>query len=245
MAATQRLCAAEGRVVFLVAARYRVGEPMCCAAIDYRPAPADVLLGLVEGGGYGSFGPVATTGYVGSWCPNQSPLRGTLMSGLFASLSAAAARAPYDRAGGRGPQRMLAEFPTYAGAEELVDRLSDKGFPVEHTRIVGTDLRSVEDVTGRLTTRDATVAGAASGAWLGLLLGVLIGMFSSGSQWFGVLVGSSFTGAVWLGAFGFFAHRVTRGRRDFSSLRKIEAGTYAVEVDAEHVDAALRLGGLI
>jgi hypothetical protein len=167
------------------------------------------------------------------------------MSGFFATLGSTASRAPRGPVGSRGPQRMIAEFPTYAGAEQVVDRLSDKGFPVQHTRIVGTDLRSVEDVTGRLTTRDATVAGAASGAWLGLLVGFLVGMFSTGSQWFGMLIGSSFTGAVWLGAFGFFAHRVTRGRRDFSSTRKIEAGTYAVFVETAHVDDALRLSGLI
>jgi heat induced stress protein YflT len=167
------------------------------------------------------------------------------VSGLFASLTATASRAPGSPAGRRGPQRLISEFPTYAGAEELIDRLSDKGFPVEHTRIVGTDLRSVEYVTGRLTSRDAAAAGAVSGAWLGLFVGLLVGMFNSSSAWFGVLVSSTLMGAVWLGVFGFLAHRMTRGRRDFASVRNLEAGHYAVHVDEEHVDAALRLGGLL
>lgn len=36
------------------------------------------------------------------------------------------------------PQHVLATFPTYIGAEQLVDRLSDQGFPVEHARIIAT-----------------------------------------------------------------------------------------------------------
>ena len=143
-----------------------------------------------------------------------------------------------------GPQRLLGEFPTYAGAEQVVDRLSDKGFPVEHCRIVGNGLRSVEYVTGRLTRSQAGLAGASSGAWFGLLIGLLLGMFSTGSAWLAVLFGSTALGAVWMGAFGFLAHWATRGRRDFASVQSLEADTYAVYVDADHVDEAIRLAGL-
>src|SRR4051794_13196925 len=45
----------------------------------------------------------------------------------------------------------LGEFTSYREAEQVVDRLSDVGFPVERVRIVGTGLRSVERVMGRLT----------------------------------------------------------------------------------------------
>ena len=40
------------------------------------------------------------------------------------------------------PQRLLGVFPTFAGAEQVVDRLSGKGFLVEHVRILGNGLRS-------------------------------------------------------------------------------------------------------
>lgn len=46
-------------------------------------------------------------------------------------------------------------------AERLVDTLSDAGFPVEHSRTVGHDLRSVEHVTGRLTSGRAALGGEA------------------------------------------------------------------------------------
>ena len=144
----------------------------------------------------------------------------------------------------RGPQRLLAEFPTYPGAEQLVDRLSDKGFPVEHCRIVGNGLRSVEYVTGRLTRGRAALAGASSGAWFGLLFGLLLGLFTHDSSWSAVVAGSTLIGAVWMGLFGFIAHWAMRGRRDFASVSSLEADSYAVYVDAAHADEAVRLAGL-
>jgi heat induced stress protein YflT len=142
-----------------------------------------------------------------------------------------------------GPQHLLGEFPTYAGAEQLVDRLSDSGFPVEHTRIVGHDLRTVEYVTGRVTSANAAMAGVASGAWFGLLVGFLLGIFSTNSTWIAVLLGCAGIGAIWGAVFGFLAHRATRGRRDFGSVQGLEAEQYAVYVDADRADEAIRLSG--
>ena len=143
------------------------------------------------------------------------------------------------------PQHVLGTFPTYAGAEALVDRLSDRGFPVEHVRIVGNGLRSVEQVTGRLTNGRAALAGLASGAWFGLLFGLLIGLFSTGSTLLAVMLGGLLIGAVWGALFGFLAHAATRGRRDFASVRGLEAAEYAVTVDADRADEAIRAGGLV
>ena len=158
---------------------------------------------------------------------------------------------PFTRGAGRAPatstapQQLLKSFPTYAGAEQLVDKLSDAGFPVEHTRIVGNGLRSVEYVTGRLTSGRAALAGAATGAWIGLLIGVLIRAFSSGSTSAGNVVASVVIGAVWWAAFGFLAHRASKGRRDFASVKGVEAEQYQVFVDVDRADDAIRLGGLL
>lgn len=142
-----------------------------------------------------------------------------------------------------GPQHLLGQFPTYAGAEGVVDTLSDKGFAVERCRIVGTGLRTVERVTGRLTSRGAAAAGAASGAWLGMLFGALFGLFADGSAWIVVLLTSTLVTALWMGLFGFLAHRTKGGRRDFQSTNGLEAAEYAVYVDASHADEAVRLSG--
>lgn len=143
-----------------------------------------------------------------------------------------------------GPQHLLGQFPTYSAAEKVVDTLSDKGFPVQHCRIVGTGLRTVEYVTGRLTSTSAAKAGAASGAWFGLLFGLLLGLFAHGSAWLAVLIGSTAITAAWMGMFGYLAHRATGGRRDFRSTQGLEAEQYAIFVDAEYADEAIRAAGL-
>lgn len=42
-------------------------------------------------------------------------------------------------------------YETYAEAQKVVDFLADSRFPVQNLAIVGTELRSVERVTGRRT----------------------------------------------------------------------------------------------
>ena len=149
------------------------------------------------------------------------------------------------RARAQEPQHLLASLGTYAEAEKLVDTLSDKGFPVEHARILGTGLHSVEYVTGRLTPWIALQPGAASGAWFGLFVGLLLSLFSDGTNWFAVVVGAGIIGSLWESIFGSSAQRLTHGRRDFNSIQRLEADQYAVFVDAGLIDSATRLGGLV
>ena len=126
----------------------------------------------------------------------------------------------------------LGVYDAYADAQRAVDYLSDEGFPVQNVLIVGTDLKQVERVTGRLTTSRVLTAGAASGAWLGLLVGLLLGIFVKGSAYFatvltGVLLGVLF-GSIW----ALIGYLATRGQRDFSSISKVIPGRY--EVLTEH-----------
>ncbi|MGA9716566.1 MAG: general stress protein, partial [Aeromicrobium sp.] len=75
----------------------------------------------------------------------------------------------------------LGVYDDYAAAQKAVDYLSDEEFPVHDVLIVGTDLKQVERVTGRLTWARVLMAGAGSGAWLGLLIGLLLSVFTEGS----------------------------------------------------------------
>ena len=120
----------------------------------------------------------------------------------------------------------VARFDDYAAAQHAVDQLSDSGFPVGKLDIVGSDLRTVERVTGRLTKARAAMAGAVSGLWAGLLIGALLALFTSGHAWIGVVAAAAGLGVLWGGIFGFTAHAATRGRRDFSSVRGLSAGRY-------------------
>lgn len=138
------------------------------------------------------------------------------------------------------PQHHVASFDNYLAAQHLVDRMSDGGFPVEHVRIVGDGVRTVEHVTGRMTKGRAALAGAASGAWFGALIGLLFALFAVGPLWLWVVLIAVIIGAIWGAAFGYAAHWSTRGRRDFSSVQTLEAQRYDVYVGAEHAAEATR-----
>lgn len=138
--------------------------------------------------------------------------------------------------------RSVGSYERYADAQRAVDVLSDAGFPVEHTTIVGSDLHLVEDVTGRLTTGRALMAGAATGAWFGLLVGLIFSLFSEDAESVvGLILGGILLGAAFGGAFGAAAHAATGGRRDFSSLQRLVAGRYEVLVDDAEVARATEL----
>ncbi|MGW4948410.1 general stress protein [Actinoplanes sp. NPDC004185] len=138
------------------------------------------------------------------------------------------------------PTVSVATYPDYALAQQAVDYLSDNQFPVEKTSIVGTDLRLVENVLGRMTTVRAALAGAASGAWFGLFIGLFLGIFSD-SNWFGLIFVGLLIGAAWGAIFGAIAQAMTGGRRDFTSRSSLQAGQYAVVVEADVADGARQL----
>ena len=79
-----------------------------------------------------------------------------------AGVPATGPHAPEDAGVGRTAET-VATYRSYADAQRAIDYLPDQNFPVERTAIVGTDLRLVENVLGRLTTGWAAVAGAAGG----------------------------------------------------------------------------------
>jgi uncharacterized protein YqgC (DUF456 family) len=132
---------------------------------------------------------------------------------------------------GPGPKTTVATFDSYAEAERAVDFLSDRGFPVEKVAIVGTGLRSVEQVAGRLTTGRATLAGAGQGATIGLLFGLLFGLFFEGPAFFGVILYGLVAGAVFGAVFGAITHAAQGGRRDFASVSGLQASRYELQVE--------------
>src|ERR1700749_2019053 len=132
----------------------------------------------------------------------------------------------------------VARFDDYESAQRAVDRLSDDGFPVEKLDVVGSDLRLVERVTGRLTTGRAASAGALSGLWAGLLFGILLGLVTSGDSFLPVAATGAALGVIWGAVFGYVAHARTRGQRDFSSVRQLVATRYDLIAREGTVDRA-------
>ena len=129
----------------------------------------------------------------------------------------------------------LAVYDDYEAAQRTVDFLADEKFPVEHCMIVGTDLKRVERITGRLTTGRVLLGGVLSGVWLGLFVGLVLALFAEGSAW--AMVGSTVAfGAVFGAVWAVVGYAATRGRRDFSSITQVVATRY--EVLVEHKVAA-------
>ncbi|HEV7961744.1 MAG TPA: general stress protein [Actinoplanes sp.] len=133
----------------------------------------------------------------------------------------------------------VGSYDSYERAQAAVDYLSDEKFPVENVTIIGSDLKQIEQVTGRLTTGRAIAAGAAGGAWWGLFVGLLLGIFSTdGGNWIGSVLTGLLIGLVFGALFGWTGYAATRGRRDFTSTSKILASRYDVMCNPAHAEDA-------
>ena len=135
--------------------------------------------------------------------------------------------------------QVIGSYDTYVEAQRAVDYLSDQQVPVQHVSIVGSDLKMVENVLGRLTRGRAALAGAASGAWFGLFVGVLLSLFADeGTNSFGLIIAAVIYGAVFGAIFGFVSHALTKGKRDFTSRSKIVASAYEIRCVWAEADRA-------
>jgi len=141
------------------------------------------------------------------------------------------------------PMTTIMEVTDYLDGQLAVDRLSDAGFPVEGVKIVGHDMKSVEIVTGRMTTGKAAGVGALSGLWFGLFVGLLFAIFAI-AGWLTIVVTALVLGAIFGAIAGAVGHAMTRGKRDFSSARGLEASRYEVLVPTQRADEARSILGL-
>jgi hypothetical protein len=140
----------------------------------------------------------------------------------------------------------VASFDSYEDAERAVDRLADLDFPVQRVAIIGQDLQTVEQVTGRMNYPRAAWRGALSGAVPGVLVGWIFGLLN----WVDPLItglllalyGLVF-GAVLGAIVGVVIFALQRGRRDFASLMFMRPQRFEVVVDDEVADDAGRLLG--
>lgn len=131
----------------------------------------------------------------------------------------------------------LAVYDDYDAAQKSVDYLSDNHFPVEQLMIVGTELKRIERITGRLTTPRVALGGLLSGVWLGLFIGIIFTIFTEEGALATILatvvIGALF-GVIW----SLFGYAMTRGRRDFSSVTQVVATKYEVLVEHKSATAA-------
>jgi hypothetical protein len=138
----------------------------------------------------------------------------------------------------------VASFETYPEAQAAVDKLAKAEFPVKELAIVGTDLTSVERITGTLSWGRAAGAGAISGAWFGTFLGLLFFIFAPSGATLGILGSAVLIGAGFGMIFSVVSYSVNRRRRDFTSINQVLATRYAIIAESAHVERARSVLGV-
>lgn len=141
-----------------------------------------------------------------------------------------------------GARRTIASYAGYAEAESAVEWLVQHGFPVQRGAIVGTGLRSVEQLSGAASARRAALLGVGPGILVGALFALLAGVFPWDSGSAEVLLYAVGVGALLGSVSGALLHEaLSGGRRDFASNTQIEAERYDLEVDEDSAHEAKRL----
>lgn len=134
----------------------------------------------------------------------------------------------------------LGVYDDYAAAQKAVDFLADHEFPVENCLIVGTDLKKMERVTGRLTTSRVALGGLLSGVWLGVFVGLIFSLFGEENV-LALILSTALFGALFGVVWALVGYAATRGQRDFSSVSVIVATRYEVLVEHKHAQRGREL----
>lgn len=122
---------------------------------------------------------------------------------------------------------VIGRYGTYADAQKAVDHLADEQFEVDRIAIVGNDLKSVEQVTGRLSYPKVAGQGALNGMVFGAFLGMILSLLG-GEQWVSALVVSVLMGGAFWMLLATVTYAMQRGKRDFTSTNQIVATSYDV-----------------
>lgn len=141
----------------------------------------------------------------------------------------------------------VAGYSTYEAAQKAVSTLIAAEIPARHIAIVGSGLRSVERVTGRLGYATAARSGAVNGLLLGLLFAAVL-VIGSPTLPITVFVGVLFVGIALGMLLSLTTYSLVRKRRDYASVIQVVADHYDVTVpasDLARARAALGVGAAV
>ncbi|GAA3761704.1 hypothetical protein GCM10022240_12810 [Microbacterium kribbense] len=148
---------------------------------------------------------------------------------------------------GRGAGRAevgetVADFPAYEAAQKAVSALIAGGVPARDIAIVGTGLRSIERITGRLGYATAARQGAINGVLLGLFFSAIFVLGNPAAQ-VSVFIGVLFIGVALGMLVSIGGYAIIRRRRDFASVMQVVADHYEVTVLPASIHRARELLG--
>lgn len=138
---------------------------------------------------------------------------------------------------------VVASFSSYEQAREAVDTLARReGFSLQQISIVGSDLKSVERVIGRMSAARAAMSGAVTGTMMGLfvtLMWLLIYPEAGFSSILGVFLLAIAFGTIW----SLLAYALSPRKREFTSMMQLTASRFDLLVpNALAAQAAQVLG---
>jgi hypothetical protein len=136
---------------------------------------------------------------------------------------------------------IVASYESYGEAQSAVDTLAHGDFPVNTVSIVGSDLKSVERVVGRLSYGRAAITGALSGLWVGLFFGFFLVLLSPAGTSLPFIAAASLIGAGLGLLIRVVGYSISRRRRDFTSIMQVIATSYSVVVEPELANRARNL----
>lgn len=126
----------------------------------------------------------------------------------------------------------LASFTDYKQAVSYVEKLIENEFPAKFVSIVGTDLKTVEMIKGKLGYGRVSMSGALTGSWLGMFFGLIFGVTGAGTEQ--VLINNVLAGIVIGAGLGMLLNIIrfglTKNRRGFVSSQAVVAKKYEVVV---------------
>lgn len=134
----------------------------------------------------------------------------------------------------------VGRYSAYLDAQKAVDYLADSKFPVQKVSIIGSELKTVERVTGRLSYPRVALASAATGAWFGFFVGLILTLFGDGGAYLPIITSMALGAVFWM-LFGVITYAFQRGKRDFTSTSQVIATSYDVIVEPDAAGEARRM----
>lgn len=139
---------------------------------------------------------------------------------------------------------VVGNFKQYQDALAFVDSLIKSDFPAGSIAIVGSDLRTVERVRGKINYARLALAGATTGAWVGLAFNFIFGSgLDTTTEAAQTATISSGISSVIIGAgvgmlLNVVRYSITKNKRSFVSQSSVVAAKYQVQVPAVLADRA-------
>lgn len=121
---------------------------------------------------------------------------------------------------------VVASYPSYEAARTAVDVLvREEGFPVSAISVVGSHLKSVERITGRMNYARAALNGLMNGVMIGIFMTLVWIIFFPETNLLsiaGVFVMSLAFGVIW----GILGYALSPQKREFTSIMQVTASRF-------------------